>query len=122
MSWRANDSGKRFGPCNRYWTRNDKKEPERKREEGCCISINSALADSRQNGGSNNETQLKGIHQERNSAVGDAGFKYKDFVNEPELEHLGMPIYPSYADNDDGGEAPQMVDFDNKPESDAADT
>jgi hypothetical protein len=36
-----------------------------------------------------------------NSALGD-GFKYEDFANNPELEDLETPIYPAYADDEDG--------------------
>ena len=36
-----------------------------------------------------------------NSVLGD-GFKYEDFVNDPELEDLQTPIYPTYADDEDG--------------------
>ena len=52
-----------------------------------------------------------------NSALGD-GFKYEDFLNDPELEDLGTPTYPTYADDDDG-ESPQAVEADDEPESDA---
>ncbi|KAI2490354.1 Reverse transcriptase (RNA-dependent DNA polymerase) [Fragilaria crotonensis] len=55
-----------------------------------------------------------------NSALGD-GFKYEDFVNDPELEHLGTPIYQSYAD-DDGDEFPQMAEVDDEPSDPDADT
>jgi hypothetical protein len=36
-----------------------------------------------------------------NAVLGD-GFKYEDFVNDPELEDLQTPIYPAYADDDNG--------------------
>ena len=52
-----------------------------------------------------------------NKALGD-GFKYADFENDPELEHLGTPIYPNYADDDDG-EAHVMPEYDDDPEPDA---
>jgi hypothetical protein len=52
-----------------------------------------------------------------NSALGD-GFKYEDFMNDPELEDLGTPTYPTYADDNDG-ESPQAVEADDEPESDA---
>ncbi|KAI2497691.1 Reverse transcriptase (RNA-dependent DNA polymerase) [Fragilaria crotonensis] len=35
-----------------------------------------------------------------NKALGDA-FKYEDFVNDPELEDLGTPIYEPYSDGED---------------------
>jgi hypothetical protein len=52
-----------------------------------------------------------------NSALGD-GFKYQDFVDDPELEHLGTPIYSLYADDDDDI-TPQVNDVDDEPEPDA---
>jgi hypothetical protein len=55
-----------------------------------------------------------------NSALGD-GFKYEDFVNDPELEHLGTPVYQSYAD-DDGDEFPQMAEDVDEPLEPDADT
>ncbi|KAI2509582.1 Reverse transcriptase (RNA-dependent DNA polymerase) [Fragilaria crotonensis] len=45
------------------------------------------------------------------------GFKYEDFINDPELEHLGTPIYPSY-DDDVDGESTQFADADDEPEPD----
>jgi hypothetical protein len=45
-----------------------------------------------------------------NAALGD-GFKYEDFMIDLELEHLGTPLYPSYADDDDG-ETPQAHNAD----------
>ena len=42
-------------------------------------------------------------------------------MNDPELEHLGTPIYPPYAD-DDVGEVPQMVKVDDEPSEPDADT
>ena len=47
-----------------------------------------------------------------NAALGD-GFKYEDFMIDLELEHLGTPLYPSYADDDDDdGETPQAHNAD----------
>ncbi|KAI2500399.1 Reverse transcriptase (RNA-dependent DNA polymerase) [Fragilaria crotonensis] len=54
-----------------------------------------------------------------NAILGD-GFKYEDFANDPELEHLDTPIYPSYADDDDG-ESPLAIDADDKPDPDTYD-
>jgi hypothetical protein len=51
-----------------------------------------------------------------NSVLGD-GFKLEDFANEPELEHFGIPIYPNYA-NEDNGESPQVIDADDEPDPD----
>ena len=61
-----------------------------------------------------------------NAALGD-GFNDEDFVNDPEFEHLGTPLYPSYADDDDdddddGGETPQAPDADDANASPDADT
>ena len=52
-----------------------------------------------------------------NSALGD-GFKYEDFMNNPELEDLGTPIYPNYTDDDDR-ESPQAIEADDEHETDA---
>jgi hypothetical protein len=42
-----------------------------------------------------------GRQDHETDVLGD-GFKYEDFVNNPELEDLQTPIYPAYADDDDG--------------------
>ena len=54
-----------------------------------------------------------------NLSLGD-GFKYEDFVNGPELEHLGTPIFPNYEDDEDG-ETPQAIDADDEPDADTYD-
>ena len=47
-----------------------------------------------------------------NTVLGD-GFKYEDFANNPELEDLQTPVYPMYADDDDG-------EMENVPDADDA--
>ena len=52
-----------------------------------------------------------------NAVLGD-GFKYEDFVTDPELKSFDTPTFENYSDDDDGDTLPALPDIDDKGHAD----